>query len=83
MTIIQRSTATVYTVPGVNRRFLSKNAALVAHCRRKIKKAHPCECEGDVGFTCFIHSDKGYDWFEKLQSRYYKLAALWDKTDKP
>jgi len=72
--LVTKSTATVYSVPLVNRRFLSRRAAIEAYCRNRVRAKHTCECENDVGFTCGIHKSPGYEWLESLKTRYFRYV---------
>jgi hypothetical protein len=74
--LITESTAKVYTVPGVSRRFLSRNAAIAAYCRRRVKSKYLCECEADTNYTCGLHTAEGYLRMDKIRARYSRYIRF-------
>jgi hypothetical protein len=66
-------TTTVYRVPG-HRRYLSKQAAIRAYAKGKIRAKRPCECEngsyedGYSGYDCGCQAH-----IERVLPRYLRL----------
>lgn len=51
---LEAKTAIVYQ--GANRRYFTKDAAYRSFAWKRIFEKHSCQCEGDVGYDCGMHT---------------------------
>jgi hypothetical protein len=69
---------TVYRCGKAGRRYRSRRWAYLAVAYAAFRWAHPCTCEGDVGFFCDQHGEEWEAYEDKVVQRLARFLRYRD-----